>query len=83
MLDFIDSYRKYKIGDKIGEFEITDIWDFKEGYKDYLKDNFIFIHLDNKHWFCLRPSGTEPLLRIYYDIVDIEPKDLTNLISKK
>jgi hypothetical protein len=25
MLDFIDSYRKYKIGDKIGEFEITDI----------------------------------------------------------
>jgi phosphomannomutase len=82
MYDFIDSYRNYNIGDKIGNFEITDIWDFKDGFQDYIPQNFIFIHLDNKHWFCLRPSGTEPLLRIYYDIVDIDPKEVQDAIKK-
>lgn len=33
--------------------------DFKDGVKLYLEDN--------KTWILVRPSGTEPLLRIYIE----------------
>jgi len=46
---YISKFREFSVGDKIGEYEITDIKDFSKGYKDYQKENFIFIYLNNDH----------------------------------
>ena len=47
----------FKNIEKIGEFAITEI-DFKDGVK-------LMLGIDSK--ILVRPSGTEPLLRIYFE----------------
>ena len=42
--------------------------DFLKGYKDFYKDNILIFFLDNKNKLSIRPSGTEPILRIYFDV---------------
>ena len=49
---------KFKNLSQIGNFEIIKK-DFKDGVKLYLDDN--------SSWILVRPSGTEPLLRIYFE----------------
>lgn len=50
--------QKYSELDKIAGFEIDEI-DKKDGIKYYLSDK--------RTWILIRPSGTEPLLRIYFE----------------
>ncbi len=64
----VEKSRKFKSGDMISKFEITEVIDFGEGYKNLPKDNFVQLVLDNKYRVTVRPSGTEPILRIYFDI---------------
>lgn len=49
---------QYKLKKEIGQFKIKDI-DTKDGVKLYFEDN--------TSWMLIRPSGTEPLLRIYFE----------------
>ena len=49
---------KFKNLSKIGDISIIKK-DFKDGAKLYLEDN--------TSWILIRPSGTEPLLRIYFE----------------
>ena len=48
----------FKNKKSIGKYNIIKI-DLKDGVKLYLNDN--------KSWILVRPSGTEPLLRIYFE----------------
>lgn len=50
--------KKYSGLERIDEFEIEEK-DTKDGVKYYLNDR--------KTWVLIRPSGTEPLLRIYFE----------------
>lgn len=50
--------KKYSELEKVGEYEILEK-DTKDGVKYYLNDE--------KTWILIRPSGTEPLLRIYFE----------------
>lgn len=51
----------------IGEFEVTKT-DFKDGVKLYLKD----CSGNESSWILVRASGTEPLLRIYFESDSLE-----------
>ncbi len=65
----LNIFRNMEIGDIIiNEIVITKKWDFKEGYKDFPKENIIILWLNNKSKISIRPSGTEPILRIYIDV---------------
>lgn len=57
---------KYKNIDSIGNFKVTKI-DTKDGVKLYFDEG----------WVLIRPSGTEPLLRIYFE--SSNPKHLEEL----
>ena len=61
-LDNIDEIKPvleaYKSKQQIGDFKVKKI-DTKDGVKLYFDDN--------TSWMLIRPSGTEPLLRIYFE----------------
>ena len=53
----------YKNKTSIGDFKVSKV-DTKDGVKLYFDDN--------QSWILVRPSGTEPLLRIYFESGSLE-----------
>ena len=50
--------------------DIKDIIDYKDGIDDLPKENVLkYIFIDGS-WMAVRPSGTEPKIKVYYSIVD-------------
>lgn len=39
--------------------------DFEKGYKDIGSSNVLIYHLEDGSWFAVRPSGTEPKIKLY------------------
>lgn len=84
-LDFLDSFvLKGKDGaEKIQSLMVTfrekgtsllpdikEIIDFKDGIRDLPKENVLKYILNDGSWIAVRPSGTEPKIKVYYSIVD-------------
>ena len=84
-LDFLDSFvLKGKDGaEKIGSLMtyfrnagkslfdgIDEIIDFSIGIRDLPKENVLKYIWNDGSWMAVRPSGTEPKIKIYYSIVD-------------
>ncbi|MGN0523915.1 MAG: phospho-sugar mutase [Eubacterium sp.] len=84
-LDYLDSYvLKGKDGaEKIQSLMVTfrekgtdlmpnikEVIDFKDGIRDLPKENVLKYIFDDGSWMAVRPSGTEPKIKIYYSIVD-------------
>lgn len=60
--------------EKIGDFKVMAVRDYlkserKEGGKaeplDYVKSDVLYYELEDGHWLCIRPSGTEPKIKLY------------------
>jgi phosphoglucomutase len=52
------------------------------------KENVLQFILEDKSWFCIRPSGTEPKLKIYFSVTgrsmedaDVEMAALRNKVA--
>lgn len=39
------------------------------------KENMLCFILEDKSWFCIRPSGTEPKLKLYYSVIGSSLED--------
>ncbi len=50
--------------------DIKDRIDYEKGYKDIGPSNLLIYHLTDGSWFALRPSGTEPKIKLYVYVVD-------------
>ena len=51
------------------------------------KSNVVYYELEGGAWLCVRPSGTEPLVRVMIEgkdqkVIDEEAKKLAELITK-
>lgn len=77
MLKLLEPYRNGQIKN-IGKFKIKNLIDFKHGYKDIAPQDFIIIELDGGSWLSLRPSGTEPILRVYFELIGIDREEIEN-----
>ncbi|MBO7672111.1 phosphoglucomutase/phosphomannomutase family protein, partial [bacterium] len=63
---------KFKNLENVGNYKITSK-DFKDGIK---------LFIDDCNWILARPSGTEPLLRIYIETNDENRlKELKNILE--
>lgn len=77
-----------------GEFEIGAVRDYKKRERySYVTDsaemltlpesNVLYYEIVDGSWFCVRPSGTEPKIKIYYGVsdktMDLSEKKLGNL----
>ena len=50
--------------------DIKEIIDFKDGVRDLPKENVLKYIFNDGSWMAVRPSGTEPKIKVYYSIVD-------------
>lgn len=84
-LDYLDSFTlKGKNGaEKIQSLMVTfrekgtsllpnikEIIDYSKGVLDLPKENVLKYIFDDGSWMAVRPSGTEPKIKVYYSIVD-------------
>lgn len=81
----------------IGNYQVKTISDYLLNKKEDLlsqqiqstglpKSDVIHITLEDDSWFAIRPSGTEPKLKIYFSVVDrslIETKEKLNTIREQ
>lgn len=49
---------------------VKDVIDFKDGINDLPKENVLKYIFNDGSWLAVRPSGTEPKIKVYYSIVD-------------
>lgn len=49
---------------------VSEIVDFSVGVRDLPKENVLKYIFSDGSWLAVRPSGTEPKIKIYYSIVD-------------
>lgn len=56
-------------GSKIFD-NIKEVFDFSKGIGELPKENVLKYVFDDGSWMAIRPSGTEPKLKVYYSIQD-------------
>ncbi len=49
--------------------EVTESKDYLKGIEGLPQENVLKYILQDGSWFCLRPSGTEPKIKIYFGVV--------------
>ncbi len=49
---------------------IKEVYDFSKGIGDLPKENVLKYIFEDGSWLAIRPSGTEPKLKVYYSIQD-------------
>ena len=60
-----------EIYDEYGYFDgIEEVIDFSTGIRDLPKENVLKYIWKDGSWMAVRPSGTEPKIKVYYSIVD-------------
>lgn len=58
------TYRK-SYPKKIGNMDLDNFIDFLEGYDDIPSSDVLKFYLSGGSWYAVRPSGTEPKIKIY------------------
>lgn len=61
---------------------IKDIVDFSVGIKDLPKENVLKYIWNDGSWMAIRPSGTEPKIKVYYSIQDKEKENAEKRLSE-
>ena len=78
--------------ENIGDYRVLT---FKDVDNDYVKDmttgaesktglpksNVLYYQLENNAWCCVRPSGTEPKIKLYFGVKGKDEEDATNSLE--
>lgn len=73
------SYRKNYLK-AIGSMTLAEAIDYQEGYKDIPASNVLRFMMDDGSWYAVRPSGTEPKIKLYiYTIGKTEAEATANV----
>ena len=51
---------------------IKEVFDFSKGIGDLPKENVLKYVFNDGSWMAIRPSGTEPKIKLYYSIQDAD-----------
>ncbi|MGG0812910.1 phospho-sugar mutase [Paenibacillus alvei] len=65
-----------------GGANITLTEDFAQGLYDLPKENVLKFHLEDGSWFCLRPSGTEPKIKMYFAVKGSSSTDAADRLQR-
>ena len=69
MRSLINSIRQNPISE-LNDVKVAEFRDYMtyKGETPLPKENMLCFILEDKSWFCIRPSGTEPKLKLYYSV---------------
>ena len=59
----------------VGAMELEKVIDFKDGYLDFPKQNCLKYYFKDGSWYALRPSGTEPKIKLYIYSIGKDEKE--------
>jgi len=71
---------------ELANLQVAKIEDYQHGLYNMPGQDLIKVYFNDGSWFAMRPSGTEPKLKIYFDVVDQtynEAKAKTNLLESE
>ncbi|MGE5632622.1 MAG: phospho-sugar mutase [Caulobacteraceae bacterium] len=76
MVELLDGLRKNAPA-RINGLKVVEVRDYMnyQGPIRLPKENVLYFILEDKSWFCIRPSGTEPKLKIYFSVIGSSLKD--------
>lgn len=60
----MESYRK-DFPQQIGNLKMSQYIDYLKGYEDIPPSNVLKFYLEDGSWYAIRPSGTEPKIKVY------------------
>lgn len=70
---------------EIAGVAVTEMLDYAKGLEGLPAENVLKFLLEDGSWFCLRPSGTEPKIKVYFAVrgtgVDGASSSLNQLVS--
>ncbi len=90
MNQVVDKMKTIKI-DSVGGIAITAVRDYSKGIRkvgdieenlDTEKVNAVYYELEGGGFICIRPSGTEPKLKVYYSLKSETPESAKELYQK-
>ena len=61
---------------------IKEIIDYQKGISDLPKENVLKFIFNDGSWMAVRPSGTEPKIKVYYSIVDSDRENAKLRLDK-
>ncbi len=61
---------------------IDEVVDYSQGIGDLPKENVLKFIFKNGTWFAVRPSGTEPKLKIYYSVCESDRNEAEKTLEK-
>lgn len=59
---------------EIGGVKVTEVLDYSAGLDGLRPENVLKYRRADGSWFCLRPSGTEPKIKIYFGVKQDAPE---------
>jgi phosphoglucomutase len=58
---------------EIGGVKVAEVLDYSSGLQGLRPENVLKYKLEDGSWFCLRPSGTEPKIKVYFAVKQESP----------
>ncbi|MBD7968968.1 phospho-sugar mutase [Paenibacillus gallinarum] len=68
--------------EEVAGIKVQEVLDYSTGIDDLPKENVLKFILEDGSWFCLRPSGTEPKIKIYFAVQGENNEDAHTRIQR-
>lgn len=67
---------------QVNGVKVTGVLDYLQGIDGLPKENVLKFLLEDGSWFCIRPSGTEPKIKIYFAVRGNSHEDADTRIGR-
>ncbi|MFD2703219.1 phospho-sugar mutase [Paenibacillus shunpengii] len=68
--------------DQVAGIRVAEMQDYSKGLNGLPKENVLKFILEDGSWFCLRPSGTEPKIKVYFAVQGTSYEDAQARIDR-
>lgn len=66
---------------QVAGIPVAEVLDYSQGRDGLPPENVLKYVLADKSWFCLRPSGTEPKIKLYFAVCGESPKQAADRLQ--
>jgi phosphoglucomutase len=66
---------------EIGGVKVTEVLDYSAGLDGLRPENVLKYRCEDGSWFCLRPSGTEPKIKVYFGVKQDRPESAVTALG--